>query len=410
MPETVFYRFVPDGIEWLHFNVAGQLLRGATSTEESFKADFASDSFGGSAICVAPGEAALQTRASIPSRQQRQIVQAVPYVVEERLATDPDDCFFALGGRNAEGDLEVAVIEQERMASLADKIASVLPRTSVLVTETSLARTDAKVSALVDADRVHVALSNGSGVTMAISDLPLAMLLAGETENLELWVNEAARGELDLALNELAASELEINVEVSAETPFERLCRNFDGSEINLLQGPYKVVAKTSRSGSVWRSAAILLGAAVLVHLLIIVGESWYLAQRAAQFEAEALAIYKKHFPNDRNVRDLRRRWNARLGRQDSTDSEFIALFAQSSRGLMSAGLTLSNVNFNESRGDLILQVEGRRSEELVQYAQQLTGQGISAEIGTITQEGDGVRGSIKVKAGGAVLNSEEKS
>ena len=78
-----------------------------------------------------------------------------------------------------------------------------------------------------------------------------------------------------------------------------------------------------------------------------------------------------------------------------------MALFAQSSRGLMSAGLTLSNVNFNESRGDLILQVEGRRSEELVQYTQQLTGQGLSAEIGTITQENDGVRGSIKVKAGG---------
>ena len=94
MPETVFYRFVPKGVEWLHFNVAGQLLRGATTTEESFSADFSSDTFGGSAVCVAPGDAVLQTRASIPSRQQRQIMQAVPYVVEEQLAADPEDCFL----------------------------------------------------------------------------------------------------------------------------------------------------------------------------------------------------------------------------------------------------------------------------------------------------------------------------
>jgi len=401
MPETVFYRFVPEGVEWLHFNVAGQLLGGATTTEESFSADFSGDTFGGSAVCVAPGDAVLQTRASIPSRQQRQIIQAVPYVVEEQLASDPDDCFFALGGRNTDGDLEVVVVELERMEAMAQHISSVLPRTSVLVTETALARTEAELSAVVDAERVHIGLSNGAGVTASVTDLSLAVILAGGPEDMELWVSESSRSDIELALNEIAASETQVNVQVSAETPFERLCRNFDGGEINLLQGPYKVSAKTSRSGSAWRSAAMLLGAAILLHLLITAGEGWYMAQRAAQFEAEAQAIYKKHFPNDRNVRDLRRRWNARLGRGDTAGSEFMALFAQSSRGLMSAGLTLSNVNFNESRGDLILQIEGRRSEELVQYTQQLTGQGLSAEIGTITQENDGVRGSIKVKAGG---------
>ena len=66
------------------------------------------------------------------------------------------------------------------------------------------------------------------------------------------------------------------------------------------------------------------------------------------------------------------------------------------------AGLTLNNVNFNESRGDLVLQVLGSRSEALVEYTQQLSGKGLDAEIGTITQEGDGVRGSIRVKLRGA--------
>ncbi|MCS5574323.1 MAG: hypothetical protein NZ789_15435, partial [Pseudomonadales bacterium] len=123
-----------------------------------------------------------------------------------------------------------------------------------------------------------------------------------------------------------------------------------------------------------------------------------YLHSQAADFEMETRAIYAKAFPNDRNVRDIRRRWNSHLGKQETTDNVFISLLSRSTRQLARVGLSLVNINFNESRGDLVLQVLGKQSEALVEYSQTLRGQGLEVEIGTITQDDRGVRGSIRVR------------
>ena len=112
----------------------------------------------------------------------------------------------------------------------------------------------------------------------------------------------------------------------------------------------------------------------------------------------ETRAIYAQTFPNERNVRDIRRRWNSHLGKQEVTGNAFISLLSRSTRQLASSGLSLVNINFNESRGDLVLQVLGKQSEALVEYSQTLRGQGLEVEIGTITQDDRGVRGSIRVR------------
>jgi len=185
------------------------------------------------------------------------------------------------------------------------------------------------------------------------------------------------------------------------ESGFHRLCCEFAGTETNLLQGEFKVNEEVSSAQLVWRSVAVLAVIAVALHLATLVGQGWYFDRKSSEYEAEADALYASVFPKDRNVRDLRRRWNAHLGRSESGENEFLSLFAASSRGLPGAGLTLNNINFNESRGDLILQVIGKRSEELVEFTQRLTSEGLDAEIGTINQDAGTVRGSIKIRSGG---------
>tara|TARA_B100000131_G_C18028015_1_gene577240 strand:+ start:74 stop:472 length:399 start_codon:yes stop_codon:yes gene_type:complete len=129
-----------------------------------------------------------------------------------------------------------------------------------------------------------------------------------------------------------------------------------------------------------------------------MIGQGWYLHSKAADFEAETFAIYKATFPSDRNVRDVRRRWNSHLGKKKDTKGEFISLLSRSTRQLEQSRLTVTNINFNESRGDLVLQVLGKQSEDLVEYSQTLTVKGLDAEIGTITQDDGAVRGSVRVR------------
>ncbi len=78
---------------------------------------------------------------------------------------------------------------------------------------------------------------------------------------------------------------------------------------------------------------------------------------------------------------------------------KFVGLFSTAAGSLAGSSLVLNNVNFNENRGDLILQLEAPRSEQLVLFSQTLSKLGLDAEIGTISQEDSAVRGSIKVKS-----------
>jgi hypothetical protein len=59
-------------------------------------------------------------------------------------------------------------------------------------------------------------------------------------------------------------------------------------------------------------------------------------------------------------------------------------------------------VNYNESRGDLVLQLETARSDGLIAYSQTLDKAGYDAVIGTINQGEESVKGSVKIKAGGS--------
>ena len=395
MAETLFFRQTRPGLQWLLFDQSGNKRDEGEADVASFNARFAG--FAGSVVFVVPGEDVLLTRAKVPSRRQRQILQAVPYAVEEQLASDVEDCFFALGERNDQGEILVSVCDLEQMESRVEFLSRLAVDVMTLVSETSLVETSG-AAAVIDQERVHIRWLDGTGLTVPVGQLAMTLATGHEEPPFEITGNSEAVESLAIQLSELEAGGREVHRNPVEETGFYLLCRQFNGRQTNLLQGAYKVAEKHSGFVMVWRSVAILAGVALLLHLLLLAGQGWFLSRKASEYQAASLSLYQSIFPDDRNLRDLRRRWDAHLGRSGASGAgAFISLFGQASRDLPGAGLTLQKVNFNESRGDLILQVTGERSELLVQYAQRLSSEGLSAEIGTISQEGEGVRGSIRL-------------
>ncbi|MBT3624922.1 MAG: hypothetical protein HN738_17565 [Gammaproteobacteria bacterium] len=400
MADTLFLKFRGDDFEWLIFDSSGRKKTEGFGSASQFNERF-EEKFDGRAVFVAPGEEVLLTIANIPSKQYRQIVQAVPYAIEEQLAMDVEECFFSLGSRNINDQVQVAVVERSRIRGWLDRLEALDVEISFMTSEANLLSCDSGISVVIDDDRAHIRWPDGTGMTTSRAGLTLA-LSAGPRD---LPINVSG-SELDIDAARMQLSELEASGEALSqrlvnESGFHLLCCEFSGTENNLLQGEFKVEAAVSNAQVVWRSVAVLAVMAVAVHVSALAAQVWYFDRKASEYKAEADALYASVFPKDRNVRDLRRRWKAHLGRSDSSTNEFISLFAVSSRGLSEAGLTLSNVNFNESRGDLILQVIGERSEKLVDFTQQLTSEGLEAEIGTINQDAGTVRGSIKIRSRG---------
>ena len=401
MADTLFLRFWGDEFEWLIFDSSGRKKTEGLGSASEFNESF-EQPFDGLAVFVAPGEEVLLTIANIPSKQHRQILQAVPYAIEEQLAVDVEDCFFSLGSRNVNDQVQVAVVERSLIRGWLDRLEALEVEFSFMTSEANLLSCDTEISVLIEDDRVHVRWPDGTGMTT--SRVALTLMLSSAPSDFPIKVSGS---ESDIAASQMQLSELEASGEALSqrlvnESGFHVLCCQFSGRENNLLQGEFKVNEAVSSVQLVWRSVAVLAVMAFTLHFSTLIAQGWYLDRKASEYEVEAFALYESVFPKDRNVRDLRRRWKAHLGRSESGVNEFISLFAVSSGGLREAGLTLNNVNFNESRGDLILQVVGERSEKLVEFTQKLTSEGLDAEIGTINQDAGTVRGSIKIRSPGA--------
>jgi len=421
MAENLFLRLGrvngEDHLEWLLLDEASGIIRlRGEGNRQAFAQISTSVDISGETHVMLRGEDILLTAAKVPSKQPRQILQAVPFIVEESLAQDVEDCHFAIGDRNSAGDVNVAIIDRELLQQRLNLLKELLIQPSTITCDVlqlnalqknaGQAEQENSCQVLLEADRALIRYSQDLGVAVPAHSLAMALTLVPQEKKSQLYIGMSDPDDEAFALT-LA----QINAELPAPAqitaldyhPFEQLCRHFDTAAINLLQGQFRVeIKRASRPGS-WRSVAILAACVFAVHVLLMLGQGLYFGGKADRLEAEALALYTDVFPNDRNVRDLKRRWRAHLGESNTASGAvFLDLFAGAAKLLPAGSVTLNNVNYNESRGDLVLQLETARSDGLIAYSQTLDKAGYDAVIGTINQGDESVKGSVKIKAVGS--------
>ena len=360
-------------------------------------------SWSGDIVALIPGNHVLLTSAAVPSRQARQIVQALPYVVEEKLAVDVDECHFALGEKNAAGEFSVAINTLEEMRKYLSALDDIGVEPNLITVDTLLARNSDGTVVTIESNKAHIRPPDGTGICVSTDQLALAFGLIQQPGNVDIYGTESAIDQLKMEI-----AQIEVNASVTihpeANNDLRVLADNYQGSELNLLQGEFRVSKDVQGDQHIWRSAAILAACTFVLHISLVFLQGIYLDVMGAQYEQEAKILYQDIFPRDRNIRDIRRRWNAHVSGSGSVaDGEFLPLFRDTVAHLPGSKLVVNNINYNESRGDLILQLTATQSDHLVQFSQTLNKVGLDADIGTISQYEDSVRGSIKIRGfGGA--------
>lgn len=396
-------------VEWLLQDPASHEVRlRGTAAPAELAERFKGINWSGQTYAIIQAEDLLLTSANIPSKQPRQIMQAVPFAVEEKLAADIEDCHFAVGDRQANGDISVAVIERDYLRHWVDSIKAAGLAPECLLVDVLQLPQQGGSCLLVDGERLLVRTGVATGLSFTLPQMALAigLLTPEQRSGLVIHVHSDQRQDIELAISQVNA-EYEMTCEVVEldEPAFDFMCRHLEPGGLNLLQGDFRVARQSSAGpAAIWRSVAVLAALAVCLHLGLLLAQGVYLNHQAQQFEAEALALYIEVFPGDKVVKDLRRQWRARLGNANNAgDTGFIPLLAATAQRLPGTELVLGNVNYNDSRGDLILQVQAPRSDLLVGFVQTLKGAGLQADISTINQESDVVKGSIKIKSAGGV-------
>lgn len=393
-------------LEWMLLDETSGIVRfkGEGSLEE-FAALRDQLTFGGRTLVMIQGEDVLLTSAVVPSKQARQILQAVPYVIEEQLASDVETCHFAIGERNEAGAVSVAVIDESLMADWFGVLKDLGLKPNVLTPDLLALPEPSQCHIFVDGERALIRTAGSEGLCVPLDMIATTIGLLPEAQRQAVLMTLPVEQEADLQLtiDQISAeSDITVATELMEYTPFETLARGFNANAINLLQGDFKIEVRDQTEKSGWRSVAILAGCALVLHLFVVLGQAVYLDVQARQLDMEARALYAEIYPNDRNVRDMRRRWENHLRSSGGgVTGEFMSLFVETTKHIPGANLNLSNLSYNDSRGDIVLQLEAGRSEQLIGFAETLNKMGLEAEIGTINQADDAVRGSVKVKMAG---------
>lgn len=403
MAEHLYLRAEGEHFEWLLLDDASGVVRIRGEGDIGRFADMIREmSWNGTTRLMIAGEDVLLTRANVPSKQQRQILQALPYMVEEHLATDVEQCHFAAGRRGEHGAVSVAVIARDRLASLLESLAAIGIHPGSVTPDMLHIPGTAVLRVLVDGDRASLRRGRSGGFSMEQGLLPAAISLIPDedAEALEIYVHPSQRQAFQLYLSQIEAQFTgEIDVKEIDYSPFEFLCRSFDTNAIDLLQGEFRVEEDRSDVVTVWRSVAILAGCAFALQVVLLLGRGIYLDVKANQYAREARALYAEIFPNEHSVPDIRRQWQAHVASVSGQPTGvFFDLFSKSASVLTGSPLELENVNFNESRGDLVLQLSAPRYDAFDQFAQSLRKTGLDVQIGTISQGAKGVKGSVRVK------------
>ena len=406
MKQPLLIRCRASQLEWLAHDGGRPILegRGDWLALKAALADWSGEPAELEAAVLIEGRSTLMTQITVPSKPTRQILDAIPFLVEEQIAGNLDDCFICLGAR--EGDrLAVVVVDRhvlEEILLAADEVGLAV---SFLGVDTQVMQWKGVTRLVLEQDVAHVIRSSGVGLSLLSehAEQVLGDELSEETDSVDCLDFCETEG---ILATSLAASSIELNLQSARAGTIEpSLLRQWSISAqdhaVNLRQGEFSFKPRGGALMTLLRRVATVVLLLLGSQLVVNVAQALYLDYQAHQLETEAQALYLAVFPQDRAPRDMARRWRSRLaGPGDVSGSAALELVEKLSGRVSQSGLTLQNLNFNLARGDLSLQLVGRTSDQIMRLSEALGSEGLQSDIGTISQEDGEVRATLRLKAG----------
>jgi general secretion pathway protein L len=360
-----------------------------------------------------PGELAIMNCVQLPARNQRQALQALPFVVEEGLADDIEKVHLAVGGRRQDGHWPVMVVDLAIMASIMDLAEQTSLRMKAMYVDSQLLpANEGDVSILIVDDRVLFHSQQAMAVFECASAASMIHLLLGDAAVQNVYIRFQSAIEAQALLAQQLSTEFaalgDTNVSMQAldgEQALATLVLPPHASAINLLQGRFTVRQPTGKMPW-WQLVAAVFLLAWSGQLLLQTGSGAYFNFQAKKLERAAEVQYRKLFPDAKQVANPRKRLESRLleGANAGTENSFAKLFSGSVQALKSLpnheGLTIEQVRYDGEQGQLELELKASSIDQLDQLKQALGKLGLSSKISSANDTEGGITGRMQIGKG----------
>ncbi len=335
----------------------------------------------GAISLILPAEVCSFFAVTLPTRKARWMQQALAYAAEELLAENVDDLHLALGEALPDGRLRVVAIRRQ----LLDDWLGQLRELGLLI-----------VAIHVDADLLPrdgtQLLFIGERGLLGVGETRLAFATEDWPQLSGLcpapWHAQGSESEPPLALDDYR----------QVDDPYA-----FLGSQraaaINLAQGHFAVEVGNTGLGY-WKPLFAVAGLILLVQLGFNLSQAWYFQRQGDAYAEASLALYRELFPEDIRIVNMRAQFDDHLARGSGGQAGFLRLLDHAAAALEDGiPVTIGQLDYNQDRGDLALQVQAMDFPTLETLRQRLGDTGQSVQLGSASREGDGV--SARVVIGG---------
>ena len=262
-------------------------------------------------IVLVPATESLTTSVDLPIRGGARLLAALPYALEEQVATDVETMHFAAGEKRESGRRPVAAVARAALDEWLAMLEDVGIQPWKVVPENyGLARIPGTLSALIDDDCVM--FNDGADLEFSLDGAkPSDALVASghlversddappePSGHLIVYCNAADEERLShdwIALRHELAS---VDINLLPDGALPRLAVTVaSGAGVNLLQGRYGPKADYGSWLRPWRRVAVLLVTLVLVGFVAKGADYWRLTQEEAALQAQFNAAFQQIRP-----------------------------------------------------------------------------------------------------------------
>ncbi len=364
-------------------------------------------------ICIVPGCDVVLKTVQLPVRANRKVLNAIPFMLEDEVASDISKSFFAFGKRT--GDLQqVAIVSREKLTFWQEILKQADLHCDLIVPDTlALPYSPDTLSLLSLGSQEQSPLIVRTGewdgyqgeqswtfplFEKQLSKNPQSVVAYSElmhAEQLQRFFAQEHSGDSDASSGDSAT--LTANYD---KLPMQLLLDGALTANFNLLQGDFVVKRKTNAQWEKWRLAAVLAAVALCVNLVSKTVELNSIKNQRQVVEKRLQASIDKGFPNlpkSRNKETAIRNEMVRL-EQGGGGISMLVMLTQMSPSFANTGVKPQSIRYDAARTELRMQSVASNFESLEKFRREVQALGFEVDQGAINNKGEQVVGTIIIK------------
>jgi general secretion pathway protein L len=358
-------------------------------------------------LLVAGSEITL-AEPELPVRGGARLAQAVPFALEEQLASDVESLHFAVGARTAGSvGTPVAVVARSQLDRWhAQCDAAGIHPVAAYADSTALPATPGSCTLLLDEPSLYVSRADGLPFVLDATPLPAALdLVIAEpgdaSEHVTFYATPTEYERHREVIEGLRARTATLQVKLLPDGPLPLLApQAATGAGINLLQGAYAPRSSLGTKVREWRLPAALAAATALLFVTTQAVSFWQSSRAEKALDAQIAEIFAQALPGQPVV-DVRAQMQGALASRSAAGGGLLPVVSVLAQAIAQA--PSARIEAMSFRGNALeLRLTAPTVESLDGIKQAMSRDGITVELQSATPRDGTFEGRFQVRIGQA--------